>query len=89
MDECRELVRRLNGKSGEEIIGILGQPAHESGARKEERSADGVPWIVEIRRTLTYYDVGATIHRLIVIEQANGKCELRMSGREISDKSAP
>src|ERR1019366_8783665 len=51
MDEYRELVKRLAGKTAEEIIGILGQPARETGARKEDRLADGVPWVVEIRRT--------------------------------------
>ena len=81
MDECQELIRRLRGKSAEEIIGILGPPTCESGARKEDRLADGVPWIVEIRRTLTYFDIGPTIHRLRVIERVDGQCELQMSGR--------
>ncbi len=60
MDECKELIGRLRGKSADEIIGIFGQPARETGARKEERLADGVPWVVEIRRTLTYFDIGPT-----------------------------
>ena len=79
MDEYRELVKRLAGKTAEEIIGILGQPARETGARKEDRLADGVPWVVEIRRTLIYFDVGPTIHRLRVNERVDGQCELQMS----------
>jgi hypothetical protein len=88
MDECKELIGRLRGKSAEEIIGIFGQPARETGARKEERLADGVPWVIEIRRTLIYFDIGPTIHRLRVIERVDGQCELQMSGREIPDEPA-
>jgi len=88
MDECRELIKRLAGKTADEVIGILGQPARETGARKEERLADGKPWVVEIRRTLKYFDVGPTILRLRVTERVDGQCELQMSGREIPDEAA-
>jgi len=86
MDEFRELVKRLAGRTAEDIISILGQPARETGPRKEDRLADGKPWVVEIRRTLIYFDVGPTIHRLRVNERADGTCEFQASGREISDE---
>jgi hypothetical protein len=88
MDECKELVERLRGKNAEEIIGIFGQPARETGVRKEERVGDGVPFVVEIRRTLTYYDIGKTIHRLKVVERIDGQCEFYFSGQEIPDEPA-
>ena len=88
LEECREVVKCFGRKSAEEIIGILGQPAREIGARKEERLADGIPEIVEIRRTLTYFDIGPTIHRLRVTERVDGQCEFQMSGREIPDETA-
>jgi hypothetical protein len=88
IDECNVLIGRLRGKSAEEIIGIFGQPARETGARKEDRVGDGVPFVVEIRRTLTYYDIGKTIHRLKVVERIDGQCELHMAGKEIPDEPA-
>jgi hypothetical protein len=87
-EESKALVLRLVGKATDEIISILGQPARETSARTEERLADGKPRVVEIRRTLTYFDVGPTIHRLKVIERADGKHEFQMAGREISDEAA-
>lgn len=87
-EESKALVLRLVGKTADEIIGILGQPARESGPRKEDRIYGSVPTVVEIRRTLTYFDVGPTIHRLRVIERADGKCEFQMAGQEISNESA-
>lgn len=86
IDECRALVSRLREKSADEIIAILGKPARETAERKEERLAEGVPWLVEIRRTLTYFDIGPTIHRLKVVERIDGQCELYMSGRKIPDE---
>jgi len=88
IDECKVLIERLRGKSAEQIVGVFGQPGRETGARTEERLADGVPWVVEIRRTLTYFDIGPTIHRLRVIERVDGQCELQMSGQEIPDEPA-
>jgi len=87
-DECQRLIERLRDKRAEEIVGILGQPARETGARKEERLYDGVPRVVEIRRTLFFYDIGQTVHRLKVVERIDGQCELHMSGREIPDDPA-
>ena len=87
-DECRELVHRIHGKTVEEIVTMFGPPARETGPRKEERLADGVPWVVEFRRTFTFYGVGKTIHRLIVAEQIDGQLEFRMQGREIADEQA-
>jgi len=87
-DECRELVSRLRGKTFDEIIAMFGPPARDQGPRKEERLADGLPCVVEFRRTLTFYGVGKTIHRLIVAEQGDGQFEYQMAGREISEEHA-
>jgi hypothetical protein len=87
-DECRELVQRLRGKTIEEIVVMFGSPARETGSRKEERVGDDVPFVVEIRRTLTFYGVGKTIHRLKVVERIDGQFEFQMQGREIVDDPA-
>jgi len=88
LDEYKELVQRLRGKTVEEIVAMFGPPARETGPRKEERVGDGVPFVVEIRRTLTFYDVGKTIHRLKVVERTDGQFEYQMQGREITDEPA-
>jgi uncharacterized protein (TIRG00374 family) len=62
--------------------------ARQTEAKNEERLANSVPGTVGIRRTLTPFDIRPAIHRLRVIEPVDGLCELRMSGREIPDKSA-
>jgi hypothetical protein len=67
---------------------MFGPPAREQGPREEERLADGVPWVVEFQRTLTFCGVGKTIHWLIVAEQADGQFEYRMQGKEIADEKA-
>ena len=85
LDESRELVHRLRGKTVDEIVTMLGPPACETGLRKEERVGDGVPFVVGIRRTLTYYNIGKTIHRLKVVERIDGQCELHMAGKEVPD----
>jgi hypothetical protein len=82
-DECRELVHRIHGKTVDEIIAMFGPPARELGFRKEERLADGLPRIVEFRRTVVFHGVGKTIHTLIVAEQTDGQLEFRMQGKEI------
>jgi hypothetical protein len=86
-DECYELVGRLTGKTVEQMIEMLGPPARKSGARIEERLADGVPWVVEIRRELIFRNIGTTISRLVVTERADGKFEFGMQGREITDET--
>jgi hypothetical protein len=88
VDECRALIRKLHGKTAEEIIAMFGPPAHERGPRTEERTADGKPWVVEVRRSFVFYGVGKTIHRLGVVERADGKFEYHMQGREIVDENA-
>ena len=87
-DEVKELVRRLHGKTVEEMIAMFGPPARERGARTDERLADGVPWVVEIRRELMFRDVGPTIRRLMVTERMDGKFEFSMQGKEIADETA-
>src|SRR5215472_3929929 len=88
LEECRELVSRIHDKTVEELIAMFGPPAREQGPRKEERLADGVPEMVELRRTLTFYGVSKTVHRLIVSERADGQFEYRMQGREVVDEHA-
>jgi hypothetical protein len=87
-DECRELVSRMRGKTFEEIIAMFGPPARELGPRKEERLADGVPWVIEFRRTVVFHGVGKTVHTLIVAEQTDGRFEFHMQGREITNEQA-
>jgi hypothetical protein len=87
-DEVKELVHRLQGKTVEEMITMFGPPTREFGARTDERLADGVPWVVEIRRELMFHDVGPTICRLVVTERMDGKFEFSMQGKEIADDSA-
>ena len=86
MDEFRELVQRLRGKTVEEIVAMFGPPTRETGPRKQERIGDGVSYVVEIRRTLTFYGVGQTIHRLKVVELIDGQFEYQAQGREMADK---
>ena len=81
LKEFEELVHRLQGKTVENVIAMFGPPARERGPRTDERLADGVPWIVEIRRELMFRDIGPTIHRLVVTERADGKLELSAQGR--------
>ena len=88
VDECKALVQRLQGKTAEEIITMFGSPAHEQGSRTEERTADGKPWVVEVQRSFEFYGVGKTIHRLGVVERADGQFEYHMRGREIVDEHA-
>jgi hypothetical protein len=87
-EECRELVSRMRGKTFEEIVAMFGPPARELGPRKEDRLADGVPWVVEFRRTVFFHGVGKTVHTLIVAEQTDGQFEFQMRGREIADENA-
>lgn len=87
-EEFKELVHRLQGKTVEDMIAMFGPPARERGPRTDERLADGVPWIVEIRRELIFRDIGPTIHRLVVTERADGKFELSAPGKEIIDDRA-
>ena len=88
LDECKELVGRLHGKTAEEIIAMFGPPTRERGPRTEERLAGDVPWVVEIRRSFVFYGVGKTIHRLGVIERADGKFEYEMQGKALTDDHA-
>jgi len=67
---------------------MFGPPAKDLGYRKEDRLADGHPWIVEFRRTVVFHGVGKTIHTLIVAEQTDGQFEYRMQGREIAQEHA-
>ena len=85
LDECVALVGRLQGMTVDEMIAMFGHPSRERGPRTDERLADGVPWVVEIRRSVVFYDVGKSIDRLDVIELADGKFEFEMQGREIAD----
>ena len=81
--------RKLRGKTAEEIIAhVIGPPAHERGSETEERTADGKPWVVEVRRSFVFYGVGKTIHRLKVVELADGEFEYHMQGKEIVDEHA-
>jgi hypothetical protein len=86
MDECQQIIERFKDKSADEIIGILGNPVRETGPRKDERIGDGVPFVVEIRRSLMFHDVSKTIHRFTVVERNDGKCEFHMQGRQIADE---
>jgi len=65
-EEFKELVHRLQGKTVEDMIAMFGPPAREHGPRTDERLAEGVPWVVEIRRELMFRDIGPTIRRLVV-----------------------
>jgi len=85
LDECNEMVERLQGKTVEDMIALFGQPTREQGSRTEHRLADGKPWVVEVRRSFVFYGVGKTIHRLKVTERADGQFEFNMQGRKIED----
>jgi hypothetical protein len=88
LNECKEMIHRLQGKTVEEMIVMFGQPTHEQGSRTENRLANGKPWVVEVRRSFVFYGVGKTIHRLGIVELADGKFEFHMRGREIVDEKA-
>ena len=88
LDECKELVHRVEGKTVEEMIAMFGPPVIEHGRRIDERLADGAPWVIEIRRELMFHDVGPTVHRLVVTERMDGKFEFSMQGRVIADETA-
>jgi hypothetical protein len=87
-EEFKELVHRLQGKTAEEMIVMFGPPARERGPRTDERLADGVPWVVEIRRELIFREIGTTIRRLVVSERMDGKFEFSAQGKEIVDELA-
>ena len=82
LEEFKELVQRLQGKTVEDMISMFGPPTREHGPRTHERLADGVPWIIEIRRELMFRDIGPTIRRLVVTERADGEFEFNAQGKE-------
>ena len=86
LEECKELVQRLQGKTVEDLIAMFGSPVRESGRRTDKRSVEGKPWIVEIRRELMFHNIGPTIRRLLVTELINGQFEFYMNGKEILDE---
>ena len=88
LQEFKGVVRRLQGKTVEDMITMFGPPARERGPRTDERLADGVPWVVEIRRELIFRDIGPTIRRLVVTERMDGKFEFSAQGKEIVDEHA-
>ncbi len=88
LEEFKELVHRLQGKMVEDMIVMFGPPVRERGPRTDERLADGVPWVVEIRRELMFRDIGPTIRRLVVTERMDGKFEFSAQGKEIVDEHA-
>jgi len=84
----KELVRRLHGKTVDDMIAMFGPATRERGPRTDERLADGVPWVVEIRRELIFRDIGPTIRRFVVTERMDGKFEFSAQGKEIVDEQA-
>jgi len=60
LDEYKELVHRLEGKTVEEMIAIFGRSVREHGREYEtfvsRRNSSGV----------VFHDVGPTVHRLVV-----------------------
>jgi hypothetical protein len=83
VQECRELLHRLHGRTLQQLIGMFGAPAREIGPRtREDGLPDGQVQLVELKRTSLFHDVSPTIHRLFATERGDGKFEYHMQGKE-------
>ena len=87
LDEVQQLGRRLQRKSVDEIIALLGGHARELGSTKQERRYEGGRVeTVEFSRSVEIVGVGATIYRLVVREGSDGKLEFEHHGRELTNR---
>jgi len=84
LHDIEQLVQRLRGKSVDQIIVMLGQPARVLGPESNERHyCDGRSEVIEFLRTLEFIGVESTIHRFIVFERNDGKLEFGFHGKEL------
>jgi len=83
VEDCKELVQRLHGKSVDEIVELLGPPTREWPASSNTRYYEDRTETVLFRRTLEFRGVTTTIHSLLVFERTDGKFELNFRGEEL------
>ena len=83
LEDCKELVQRLRGKSVAELIELLGKPARKWPASSNTRYYGDRIETVQFRRTLEFRGVSPTIHSLLVFERSDGKFELNFRGKEL------
>ena len=82
-EECDQVIARIEGRSLDEIIRILGAPSRELQPFREERVMGGKPQSVEFRRVLEFSGVAPTVGLFWVYQRADGKLEYRAHGKDV------
>lgn len=81
--ECEEIIARVDGKSLEEIVAILGTASRELKPFTEKRVLGGKHQSVEFQRILEFSNVAPTISLFWVYQRADGRLEFRAHGRDV------